>query len=224
MTAMKDALKAAALGTAEARLQHIGVAALAAHPRQFEKQCDAVLQAVSKDAGLMWEFFKIYRKQAVRGLLDAVADKLQREAREKVIVGSSATAINTAAPSRDLSSGNGGGGRGHQVIDSNAVQPFDAPSATPSRRTANERVRMRSEMRDNEYRGGLLEHFQINSRPLGDTMPVEAIAWAEAQGRNVRFVRMVVANLPPDLPIRRFRDAAELQALYDGAKDAQDNG
>jgi len=63
----------------------------------------------------------------------------------------------------------------------------------------------------------VLDTFKANGRPIGDMTVTEAIAWAATRERDGRFVRMLTANLPPDLPIRKFRTGEEAQALYDKA-------
>lgn len=63
----------------------------------------------------------------------------------------------------------------------------------------------------------LLDTFKANGKPIGDLTPAEAIKWAAARERDVRFVRLLTANLPSDAPIRKFRTAEDTQAIYDQA-------
>jgi hypothetical protein len=66
----------------------------------------------------------------------------------------------------------------------------------------------------------LLDTFKINGKPVGDLTPAEANQWAGAQERDARFVRLLTQNLPPDLPIRKFRTGDEAVALYAQAEAA----
>ena len=67
----------------------------------------------------------------------------------------------------------------------------------------------------------LLDTFKVNGQSIGDITPKEARAWAGARERDARFVRALTANLPEDLPIRKFRDGVEAARIYEEATNAQ---
>ena len=67
----------------------------------------------------------------------------------------------------------------------------------------------------------LLDTFRVNGQAIGDLTAREAVQWAGSRERDARFVRLLVENLPPDLPIRRFRTADEAAELYARARDEQ---
>lgn len=65
----------------------------------------------------------------------------------------------------------------------------------------------------------LLDTFLVNGQPIGDLTSREASAWAGSRERDARFVRLLVANLPPDAPIRKYRTGEDARSLYDLASD-----
>ena len=67
----------------------------------------------------------------------------------------------------------------------------------------------------------LLDTFRVNGQAIGDLTSREAAQWAGSRERDARFVRLLVENLPLDLPIRRFRTADEAAKLYARAQDEQ---
>ena len=67
----------------------------------------------------------------------------------------------------------------------------------------------------------LLDTFRVNGQAIGNLTAREAVQWAGSRERDARFVRLLVENLPPDLPIRRFRTADEAAELYARAQDEQ---
>ena len=63
-----------------------------------------------------------------------------------------------------------------------------------------------------------LDTFVVNGRPIGDLTPEEARGWASSRERDARFVRMLIANLPPNRPIREFVRGQEADELYQRAE------
>lgn len=60
----------------------------------------------------------------------------------------------------------------------------------------------------------LLDTFRINGKPLGDVTARRASAWATRRERDARFIRLLVQNLPPDDPIRKWRTADQAREMY----------
>jgi hypothetical protein len=66
-----------------------------------------------------------------------------------------------------------------------------------------------------------LDTFLINGQKIGDVTASEAVAWAGSRDRDVRFVRLLTANLPPDRPIREFVSAEDADTLYASAEQVE---
>jgi hypothetical protein len=91
-----------------------------------------------------------------------------------------------------------------------AVVPAPAPQAAPKPPPAARAAAVLNKV----ARLSLLDTFKIDGRSVGDVTPAEAGRWASKRERDVRFVRALIANLPPDQPIRRHRTAEDAAALY----------
>ena len=63
-----------------------------------------------------------------------------------------------------------------------------------------------------------LDTMVINGCKIGDLTPEEANAWAGSRERDIRFIRLLTANLPPNRPIREFIRGDEADALYQRAE------
>lgn len=63
-------------------------------------------------------------------------------------------------------------------------------------------------------RVSMLDTFRVNGQRIGDVTPREANEWAGSRERDARFVRALTANLPADVPIRRYRTPDEANAIY----------
>ncbi|MBR0668262.1 hypothetical protein GXW71_28175 [Roseomonas hellenica] len=66
----------------------------------------------------------------------------------------------------------------------------------------------------------LLDTFKIKGKPIGDLTARQAAEWADTRERDTRFVRMLVQNLPPDDPIRKWRTADQAREMFVEASDA----
>lgn len=62
-------------------------------------------------------------------------------------------------------------------------------------------------------RKSLLDTFIVNGQPIGDLTPREASGWVTRRKRDARFVELLIANLPLDEPIRKYRRDADTAAL-----------
>lgn len=71
-------------------------------------------------------------------------------------------------------------------------------------------------------RMSMLDNFMINGQPIGKITSREALAWTGSQTRNIRFVRMLTANIPLDQPISQFRTADEANTMYMQASEMAD--
>ena len=64
------------------------------------------------------------------------------------------------------------------------------------------------------FRIELTSPYGAKSIPIGDCTPAEARSWAGTKERDVRFVRMLIENLPPDEKIRKYVKADAAEAIY----------
>jgi hypothetical protein len=183
--ALRQALEDKGYISARDRLNGIADAALAASPRGLGEARQFVSDRVVNHADLLWELFSERWARIAIDLLLHDATKRKQAASQS------------------------SGALGH--ADTRAAQPRQpggphpvGPSADQVREAREHAVRVLSK----------LDTFQINHRPIGDCTPQEALAWAESRQRDVRFVRLMVTNLPPDQPIRRFIRPEEADELY----------
>ena len=100
-----------------------------------------------------------------------------------------------AAPPRDTAArgGQGGGrieGETHAEIAPSLAAAADKHAAAMRARAAT------------VVRLSKLDTFLVNGQKIGDLTPHEALGWAASRERDVRFVRMLVQNLPLGRPIR----------------------
>lgn len=179
------------------RLMQIAKDSLNLAPRKWDGAKDAFYRAVRNDAPLLWELFAPYRAQAVQLLLSRAAAELRELERAQRAA---------AEPSA------GGRSSSEDHIGCASRANFSAGQAAVDRA----RVTLAGEAAI--VRKSLLDTFTINGRPIGDITPAEALAWAKSRRRDVRFVELLTANLPPGDPIRRYRRADDTQAIYEQAQ------
>jgi hypothetical protein len=185
--ALRQALEDKGYISARDRLNGIADAALAANPRGLGEARQFVSDRVINHADLLWELFsERWARIAIDLLLHDATKRKQAAAQSS-----------------------GSGALGH--ADTRAAQPRQpggphpvGPSADQVREAREHAVRVLSK----------LDTFKVNGRPIGDCTANEALAWAESRQRDVRFVRLMVTNLPPDQPIRRFVLPNEADDLY----------
>ncbi len=192
MTAIAQAMQAAGYSPAAERLRRIAETVLQAHERDWTAARSEFVAKVQNDPELLWELFAPYRNQAIQSVLSAAAAKLRRDRTPREV------------PRQ-------GGGGGHRAVDDQVTTAPAAPRSPSAGLAAVAAVTRQS----------LIDTFQLNGRPIGDATSREALSWAGARERDARFVRLLTANLPLDLPIRRFRsDPDEVAALYAQAEAA----
>jgi hypothetical protein len=188
--------------TSSDRLMDIALRALAAYPRQWDRVRVAILRSVRHDPDLLWALLDPYRSVAVQRLMAQAAQVVRAgemtDDRSRVCIENRKVYAPIVRQ--------GGAGRGDR----------DHPSE--SARSTSQRAGMAAVA--NVARASILDLFVINGRKIGDCTPAEARGWASARRRDVRFVEMMIANLPDGEPIRRWRTADEADALYRMAQEA----
>jgi hypothetical protein len=175
-------------------LQEVSMAAIKQSPRNWDGAKDALYRLVKNDADLLWEMFQPYRAQAAQRLLTEAAQAYRQE--------------ELAAEMRRWHSGNAvGAGRVGHVSQNRGARPTRKSSISI------EAIAVVAQ-------ASLLDTFQVNGRPIGDLTSEEAEKWAASRERDARFIRLLTQNLPPGLPIRKFRTADDAAALYAMAQGA----
>lgn len=174
--------------TQQSRLQEVALAAIKQSPRNWDGAKDALYKLVRKDPDLLWEMFQPYRAAAAQKLLTEAASQYRAEELAKESV--------RAFPRRE-------GGAGQVDV---ADQKSDA---RPTRKSAASIAAIAP-----VAQASLLDTFRVNGRPIGDLTAQEAGKWALSRERDARFVRLLTANLPPDMPIRKFRTAEDAAEIY----------
>ncbi len=239
---MREAFIAAGYKASVDTLRQIAIDALARHPARTEA-ANVVWAAVETDAALLRALFQHYRYTALDRLLTEAAATLQREAGRGQRLAAN-TGQKQAAPSQNSeraaddrvpgkaatpmphASDDGGG----QQNAADTGQCAYAPSVKPVAVTAHSRALPGGAAKGTAGMAAvgavaaksLLDTFKANGMPIGDLTSAEANAWADSHARDVRFVRLLTANLPPHLPIRTYRTGEEAARLYEQAKENGD--
>lgn len=192
------------------RLLETAMQAVKTNPRNWDGAKDALYKAVKSDADLLWAMFEPYRVVAMQRLLtDAAAlvraqeSKLQPKLRE--VGGRVQASSRPGAPERKPADTRPQSAGGQAGCDN---QKQNAPS------------RSGMDGRADVVRWSMLDSFPINGRKLGDCTPQEAEKWAGSRERDARFVKLVIANLPANEPIRKYRRPDEVDAMYEEASNA----
>ena len=209
-TVMQDAFRRAGVRPAQERLAEIATKALIANAANWSAAQAAVLDAVKNDAALLWELLEPYRGAVVQKLLTQVAAEMRAAQRDGGGQCSRASHI-SAAPAVRLVP---------QPQSDRRVQPERPTAPRPSVAPRNPVVAAQAVA--DVVRLSMLDKFRANGIPIGDMTSEQANRWAVSQQRDVTFVRMLTANLPPTEPIRKYRTAEEADALYQKAKDEAD--
>jgi hypothetical protein len=177
--------------------------------RNWDAAKDALFRAVRNDPDLLWQLFEPYRAQAAQRILTEASQRLHQErsagqfARENL--------PRTARP-------NGGIG---QIVAENPVESANS-AARPAQSTqqsqpAHDKLAGLKAIAE-VHRLSMLDKFQINGKPIGELTPLEARKWAQSRKRDVRFVELLTANLPPDRLIKEFILPSEADAVYERAQ------
>jgi len=88
------------------------------------------------------------------------------------------------------------------------------PVAVPDRREAARDAR-REIVVKTALRLSKLDTFLCNGRPVGDMTPEEAEKWAGSRDRQAKFIRLLIAGLPPNRPIRESIAGEEADTTYE---------
>lgn len=174
---------------------------------KYDVAKDLFFNRVRQDARLLWEMFTPYRAEAVRPYLTDAADELRQAAR----------------PLRDIKAN--GGALGHPLDDNQKTAAQRTPPAPIPIRPSAARVSPQAAMRavSDATRKSLLDTFLVNGQPIGDLTAGEARGWSNSRARDVRFVRLMVSGLEPNVVIRKARSPKETQELYDLAEKERRN-
>lgn len=171
------------------KLKEIAVQAVKANRRNWDGAKDAVFKAVRGDAALLWALFEPYRNVAVQKLLTEASTEVIKTERETL---------------REV------GGSSH--VAAGGPIPVAAPTNSHAIRQGMNAVAQVARL-------SMLDTFKVNGTPIGDITAQEANGWAASRERDVRFVRLLTQNLPPDKPIREFVRADEADAAYERAQE-----
>lgn len=219
MTLLADKLRAAGLVPAPERLAEI-IRGLVRNPppqaapqdwsdpaadeRLKEVALNAVRQSPRNWDGARDALFKAVRNDAA--LLWALFEPYRNQAAQAALT-AAASELRREQMARE--------GQGRAGQRSNGDRQLDArPSIKPSDAGASAVAAAASR--------SILDTFRVNGRPLGDCTAREAAAWAKSYGAKARFVEAVVANLPPDDPVRRWRTAEEAEAIHASLMEGAD--
>lgn len=243
-------MSVAALVSPPERLRMLALDVMRQHGKNMPTARDTLLFAVQGDAQLLWEMLGKHRNWIATELLNAVrreasegAGNCMPETAGGRMPPRTQSAGNGGASGQkwdasnghrtvarsDMSEGAGVGMVVPETADATLPPPPSGASVVPVRahwRGLPERATAA------RHTGGmaavgvvaaasLLDTFRVNGQAIGDLTAREAVQWAGSRERDARFVRLLVENLPPDLPIRRFRTADEAAELYARAQDEQ---
>lgn len=207
MTQMLNALRAAGFVPTAERLRDIAVGVLAIHASSREAAAEALYARVRHEADLLEELFKPYRDLALKRLLGAIEAEMRKyELAEQGRGSSHAVSQRAHASPHDAGHsyvGDHGGTAQHQNVHGhgNGVPHLE------SARDAQERVGA-------VLRLTMLDTFKIDGTSIGDVQAGVARAWARREGRHVRWVMLLTANMPPQDPVRRWITPDEADALW----------
>lgn len=198
--------------SASSRLEAICRQAVRNNPGNFYLAKQHVINAVRGDAELLLELFAPFREMALQRALSAAVAADRHVAPASASVAASGAGLR---PSENRSS---------FARPTPATRPISFPRhPTPAVRPtyrAPSPAAMGAVVAT--VRRSLLDTFVINGQPIGDVTAREASAWASSKERDSKFVRLLVENLPPDQPIRKYRtddDAASLYAKAGGSHE-----
>lgn len=159
--------------------------AVRTNPRSMDAAKDALVKTVRRDADLLWVMFEPHRQ--------AVLDRL----------------LGDTAASLRLSPHLGGGPSTNGSPVQRDVVAASQPTQQRPPRVGNMQAVAAVAQKT------LLDTFRIGrGQSIGDATPAEALMWAAGRERDTKFVRLLVQNLPPDQPIRKYRTAEAADALY----------
>jgi len=211
MTQLANALREAGIVTVAERLREMAIRVLAVHASSRAAALEAMYAAVRYDTALLDELFAPYRDLALKRLLGGVEHDMrlhERVEQEKARGGG----LDGGEPHKKASPyARPGGG---QIL--NESRGHIAPAAPPpDRRKAQEAVA-------NVMRLTMLDTFKIDGIAIGDMQAGAARAWARREGRHVRWVGLITANVPAADPIRKWITPDDADALWARSLDDAD--
>jgi hypothetical protein len=211
MSAFKEAFARAGYKPADERLWNAAVIAWTAAEGNLERGRDELFKIIEHDAELVLELFKPWHRVAAQKLLEEVSQEAREEERRRQ---AALRSPNTDGRQRPVAVPSGSG---HSWVDNHRIGARPAPHPAP--RHIHEIIRNKS----NTVRQSLLDTFRIElpaaygrmSIPIGDCTPKEAMSWVGATERDIKFVRLLTQNLPPDEKIRKHsKDLDIIDSLY----------
>lgn len=192
MTALGAALRKAGIIPDFERLMDIAKKAVREHPRDWAGAQEALYRAVNDDVALLWALFEPHRLVAIQRLLTEASSIVRSEDKPQ-------------PPKAD-----------NDIRDRQRSQEkLDDRVADASRRSGMDTVGRVAAL-------SMLDTFMANGRAIGDLTPREAVKWAGARERDAKFVRMLIANVPQDDPIRKWIKPDEANSLYGKAMEGND--
>lgn len=187
-------------------LKQIAKESVQAAKGKYDPAKDHFFNRVRGDARLLWELFEPFRAEAARRFLIPAADELRQAER----------------PVREIKPAGGALGQISGDNQTMTAQRTSLPPALPQPvpRPSAARASPQAAMRavSDVTRLSLLDTFKINGQSIGDLTAGEARGWSNSRARDVRFVRLLVSGLEPDVIIRKARSPKETQELYDLAE------
>ena len=207
MTQLGQALREAGVVTVEERLRELAIEVLAAHGSSRVAAANALYARVRHDADLMDGLFALYRELALSRLLGGVESEMRREEMTRQQKASSGGRSYDAGQTCIAPTASPDGGH-YPTETRDRVAPV-----SPNRRAAQESV-------GTVLRLTMLDTFRIDGTPIGDVQAGVARAWARREGRHVRWVTMLTANVPAADPIRRWITPGDADAMWSRSVDA----
>jgi hypothetical protein len=207
MTQLGQALREAGVVTVEERLRELAIEVLAAHGSSRVAAANALYARVRHDADLMDGLFALYRELALSRLLGGVESEMRREemTRQQKASGGGHPPRGDLTKTAPTASPDGG-----RYEDADRAKLAPVP---PNRRAAQESV-------GTVLRLTMLDTFRIDGTPIGDVQAGVARAWARREGRHVRWVMLLTANVPADDPIRRWITPEDADTMWSRSVDA----
>jgi len=180
MTQLKEALETAGIRSPVERLKEIAVIALCDNAGSWDGARDALARGYRGDPALVSALMEPYRAMAEDKLLRETA----RELRE----------ADLAREARSRQDRDGAKEGGHDCTEDH--EGHAAPSSSAEARRAEAR-RKGAETMAGKLGLSMLDTFMPEGIPIRNWQAGEARAWARRTGRNVRFVELLTANIPP---------------------------
>lgn len=200
---MRSALKSAGLIDQADRLQEVAVEALVASHNAWPEARRIFQREVQRDASLLWELFKAQWDARSQEYLNDVS-------RQMLVAQKPVPQVRQGGSAPILS-----GSESHPVPEER-IPTLPKPSRIPldPQRSAAITARIVTLSLLDTFRIDLSSPYGTRSISIGDCTPTEAKSWAGGKKRDIRFVEMLIENLPPNEKIRKHRQASDVEAFY----------